>query len=205
MTPLLFDEVLVPDATGLDVLARLADTNVAAVLELNPHFVRGVTPPGRAVTVRVPRGSGGRVAERYADLPITDRVTFVDHYIARGETLSEVARRYRVSQAMILAANPRLRPRALRVGQRVIVPMSGRIVPPSAWSSPPEVSVRRIAGVTGVVSSYRVQAGDTPSGIARRFGVSLTALLNANGMTMATVIRVGDRLRIPSKSPVARE
>jgi LysM repeat protein len=116
-----------------------------------------------------------------------------------------VARRYRVSQAMILAANPRLRPRALRVGQRVIVPMSGRIVPPSAWSAPPEVSVRRIAGVTGAVSSYRVRAGDTPSGIARQFGVSLTALLNANGLTLTSVIRAGDRLRIPSKSPVARE
>ena len=46
-TPLVFDEVLVPDATGLDVIARLADTTVASVLELNPHFVRGVTPPGR--------------------------------------------------------------------------------------------------------------------------------------------------------------
>jgi membrane-bound lytic murein transglycosylase D len=205
LPPLVFDEVLVPDATGLDVVARLADTSVAALLELNPQFVRGVTPPARAVTVRVPRGRGDLVAERYAELPVTERVTFVDHYIARGETLSEIARRYHVSQAMILAANPRLKPRTLRVGQRVIVPMSGRIVPPSAWRSPPEVSVRRIAGVTGAASTYRVRTGDTPSGIARRFGVNLTALLNANGLTMTTVIRPGDRLRIPSKSPVARE
>jgi membrane-bound lytic murein transglycosylase D len=205
LPPLVFDEVLVPDATGLDVVARLADTSVAALLELNPQFVRGVTPPARAVTVRVPRGRGDLVAERYAELPVTERVTFVDHYIARGETLSEIARRYHVSQAMILAANPRLKPRTLRVGQRVIVPMSGRIVPPSAWRSPPEVSVRRIAGVTGAASTYRVRTGDTPSGIARRFGVNLTALLNANGMTMTTVIRPGDRLRIPSKSPVARD
>jgi membrane-bound lytic murein transglycosylase D len=205
MTPLMFDEVLVADATGLDVMARLADTTVAAVLELNPQFVRGVTPPGRSVTVRVPRGSGELVAGRYADLPVTERVTFVDHYIARGETLSEVARRYHVSQSMILAANPRLKPHSLRVGQRVIVPMSGRIVPPSAWSTPPEVTVRRIAGVTGAASSYRVRSGDTASGIARQFGVSLTALLNANGMTVTSIIRPGDRLRIPSKSPVARE
>ncbi len=205
LTPLVFDEVLVADATGLDVIARLADTTVAAVLELNPQFVRGVTPPGKAVTVRVPRGSGGVVAEGYAALPVTERVTFVDHYITRGETLSEVARRYHVSQSMILAANPRLKPRSLRVGQRVIVPMSGRIVPPSAWSTPPEVTVRRIAGVTGAASSYRVRPGDTASGIARQFGVSLTALLNANGMTVTTIIRPGDRLRIPSKTPVARE
>jgi membrane-bound lytic murein transglycosylase D len=199
LAPLVFDEVMVPDATGLDVIARLADTSVAAVLELNPHFVRGVTPPGRSVTVRVPRGRGTQVAAGYDDLPVTDRVTFVDHYVTRGETLSEIARRYRVSQAMIQAANPRLKPRALRIGQRLIVPMSGRIVPPSAWSAPPEGGVRRVAGVTGAASTYRVRSGDTPSAIARRFGVGLTELLNANGLTMGSVIRPGDRLRIPAK------
>ncbi|HET9386575.1 MAG TPA: lytic transglycosylase domain-containing protein, partial [Gemmatimonadales bacterium] len=60
LPPLVFDEVSVPDATGLDVLARLADTSVAAMLELNPQFVRGITPPQRAVIVRVPRGKGAR-------------------------------------------------------------------------------------------------------------------------------------------------
>lgn len=200
LPPLVFDEIIVPDATGLDVIARLADTSVAAVLELNPHFVRGVTPPGREVTVRVPRGRGDAVAGRYADLPVTDRVTFVDHYVSRGETLSQIARRYRVSQSMIQAANPRLRPRALRVGQRIIVPMSGRIVPPSAWSTPAQPQVRRVAGVTGATATYRVRRGDTPSAIARRFGVTLTALLNANGLTMASIIKPGDRMRIPSRA-----
>src|SRR2546430_736108 len=116
-------------ATGLDVLARLADTSVAALLELNPQFVRGITPPGRGVIVRVPRGSGAAVAERYADLPVNERITFVDHYVTYGQTLSSIAQRYKVTVTMLQAANPRLRTHALRVGQRVIVPMSGRVVP----------------------------------------------------------------------------
>src|SRR3989475_10854140 len=45
LPPLVFDEITIPDATGLDVIARLADTTVAAVLDLNPQFVRGITPP----------------------------------------------------------------------------------------------------------------------------------------------------------------
>src|SRR5947199_5469372 len=65
LPPLLFDEVTVGDATGLDVIARLADTSVAAILELNAQFVRGITPPGRSVVVRVPRGLGTLVAQRY--------------------------------------------------------------------------------------------------------------------------------------------
>ncbi|HXF94701.1 MAG TPA: transglycosylase SLT domain-containing protein [Gemmatimonadales bacterium] len=197
LPPLVFDEVLVPDATGLDVIARLADTSVAALLELNPQFVRGITPPGRSVTVRVPRGRGELVAERYAQLPVNERITFIDHYVARGETLSEIARRYRVSQAMIESANPRLRPRALRIGQRIIIPMSGRVVPPSAWSVPPERTYRRVAHVSGSGKTYRVRRGDTMSAIARSFRVSLTALLGINGMTLESVIRPGDLIRIP--------
>ena len=145
LPPLVFDEVSVPDATGLDVLARLADTSVAALLDLNPQFVRGITPPGRGVVVRVPRGMGARVAERYADLPINERVTFVDHYVTSGQTLSGIAQRYKVTVTLLQVANPHLRSHALRVGQRVIVPMSGRVVPRGAWSSPPEPRVRRVS------------------------------------------------------------
>lgn len=204
LPPLVFDEVSVPDATGLDVLARLADTSVAALLELNPQFVRGITPPGRGVVVRVPRGMGARVAERYADLPINERVTFVDHYVASGQTLSAIAQRYKVTVSLLQAANPHLRAHALRVGQRVIVPMSGRVVPRGAWSSPPEPRVRRVstryASATGNGRTrHRVAAGETASAIARRHGVGLMALLEANDLTMRSVIRPGDVLRIPSR------
>jgi len=197
LPPLVFDDVLVADATGLDVVARLADTTVAALLELNPHFVRGVTPPGREVTVRVPLGRGDRVARRYAELAVTDRITFIDHYVTRGETLSGIARRYRVSQAMIEGANLRLRPQALRVGQRIVIPMSGRVVPAGAWSVPPERTYRRVASPGTLGRTYRVRAGDTLSAIARSFRVSLARLLDENDLAMGSVIRPGDRLRIP--------
>jgi membrane-bound lytic murein transglycosylase D len=200
LEPLVFDEVLVPDATGLDVIARLSDTTVAALLELNPQFVRGITPPGRPVTVRVPRGRGETVAQRYAELPVGERINFVDHYVRRGETLSQIAGRYRVSQAMIEGANPRMRPHRLRVGQRIIVPMSGRVVPPSAWTIPPDPAVRRVSRVATQTPdglTYKVRRGDTLSAIARHFRVSLNSLLDVNGLAMGAVIRPGDVLRIP--------
>jgi len=208
LPPLVFDEVSVPDATGLDVLARLADTSVAALLELNPQFVRGITPPGRGVVVRVPRGRGAGVAERYADLPVTERITFVDHYVTYGQTLSTIAQRYKVTVTMLQAANPRLRAHALRVGQRVIVPMSGRVVPRGAWSNPPEPRVRRAwrrySSVSAAPDSdgntrHRVAPGETASGIAHQHGIGLTALLEANDLTMRSVIRPGDVLLIPSR------
>src|SRR5437879_849205 len=199
LPPLAFDEISIADATGLDVIARLADTSVAAILELNPQFVRGVTPPGRVVVLRVPRGRGTHVAERYDSLPVTERITFVDHSVSRGQTLSEIAKRYRVNVAMIESANPRLKAHALRVGQRIIIPMSGRVVPAAAWSIPPESRYRRVSRTEASTGSYRVRTGETASEIARRYGVPLTALLNYNGLTLASVLRAGDVIKIPQK------
>jgi membrane-bound lytic murein transglycosylase D len=203
LPPLVYDEVRISDATGLDVLARLADTTIAAILELNPQFVRGITPPGREVIVRIPRGRGTAVAERFDTLPITSRITFVDHYVTRGQTLSDIAKRYHVSVTMIQGANPRLQTRALRVGQRIIIPMSGRVVPMSAWSAPPETRYRRTrrGGGTygdGLSGSHRVVPGESASTIARQYGVSLRALLDYNDLDMDSVIKAGQLLRIPS-------
>lgn len=200
LPPLTFDEIRVPDATGLDVLARLADTTTGALLELNPQFVRGVTPPGREVTVRVPRGRGTLVAERFDTLPATDRTTFVDHYVTRGQTLSDIARQYRVSVSMIQGANPSLKPRTLRVGQRLIIPMSGRVVPRAAWNAPVERTVTPRTAASGkatITASHRIRSGETASQIARRFGVTLQALLDYNGLTVKSLLKPGRLLRIP--------
>ena len=47
----------------------------------------------------------------------------------------------------------------------------------------------------GECSVYVVQSGDTLGGIARQFGISLDALMNANSLANANVIFVGQTLR----------
>ena len=55
--------------------------------------------------------------------PATESPTLVRHVIARGETLSEIAERYRVSSASIRRTNS-LRTDVLRVGQVLTIPRS---------------------------------------------------------------------------------
>ena len=70
--PAAYDSIIVPTMTGLDVIARLADTTVAAIRELNPKYLRLATPPDVASVVRVPPGRGPatrRGLRRPAGLP----------------------------------------------------------------------------------------------------------------------------------------
>ncbi len=198
LQPLVFDEIVVPDATGLDVVARLADTTVAALVELNPQYVRGVTPPGQASVVRVPRARGETTALRYAALPVTERVTYVEHVVTRGETLSEIAHHYGVSVAVVQGANRGVQARHLRVGQRLFIPLSGRAIP-TASRAVRRTTVRPASSAAAPLgATHRVRPGETLSGISRQYGVALSRLLAANDLTMHSVIRPGDRIMIPS-------
>ncbi len=185
--PLVYDSLVVPDATGLDVLARLADTSVRAIQALNPQLRRMATPPGRKTLVRLPLGTGEVTAARYAELPPKKRVTFLEHTVRSGETLGHIAKRYGVSVTLLREANPRAKPRALRIGMRLIVPTSGTI--------PKGVRAAEDAPARSNARYHRVRAGESIWLIARRYGVSQNQLRSWNGLTSDT-IRVGQRLRV---------
>ena len=191
--PLVFDELTVPDQTGLDVLASMADTTLQALQELNPHFYRGVTPPRETVIVRVPRGTGKAVAQRYRELPPSERVNFIDHVVRNGETLSEIAYRYRVSLSFVRAANPNVRPRRMRIGQRLVIPLSQAARQVRVRPTPP---VRRPVQVSPN-GYHTVRAGDTLWLVSQRYGVQVKDLRDWNSIADGdTILNVGQRLRV---------
>lgn len=192
LDPFTFDEVLVADATGLDVLARLADTTTRALVELNPQFVRGATPPGRSVVVRVPAGTGPTVARRWADLPARERITFVTHRVAQGETLSAIAQRYGISTGVLQAANPGVVARRMRIGQQLTVPVS-----PAAQRTASRAAPRPAAPAPARpgTSHYTVRAGDSLWAIAQRHGVAVADLKRWNDLS-ETLVRPGQELRV---------
>lgn len=56
---------------------------------------------------------------------------------------------------------------------------------------------------SGGGSGYVVQAGDTLSGIAARYGLSVSALARANGISQANLILAGSTLSIPGATAAA--
>jgi membrane-bound lytic murein transglycosylase D len=192
--PATYDSIVVPDMTGLDVIARLADATVAAIRELNPQYLRLATPPGTRSVVRLPVGSGPVTVAAYADLPPRQRVTFIEHFVARGETLGGIALRYRVSQSMLAAANPKVNSRRLRIGQRVVVPTGGALSTRVARRMAEPV----VAAGTSTGGFHRVRSGETISEIADEYGVTQRELLGWNGLDRRGRIRAGQRLRVSS-------
>ncbi|HKG32952.1 MAG TPA: LysM peptidoglycan-binding domain-containing protein [Gemmatimonadales bacterium] len=192
--PAAYDSIVVPDMTGLDVIARLADTTVAAIRELNPQYLRLTTPPGTRSVVRLPAGRGEGTVASYAVLPPRQRVTFIEHFMAGGETLGHIARRYHVNQAMLLAANPKLNPRRVRIGQRVVVPTGG--VPSTRVAR--RMAERVVAAGTSTSTFHRVRRGETISEIADEYGVTQRELRGWNNLDGIGRIRIGQKLRVVS-------
>ncbi len=197
--PLAYDSIVVPDATGLDVLARLADTSVAALRELNPHFLRLVTPPRHEAVVRLPAGTGDSVAVRYAALAAKDRVSFVEHTVVRGQTVAAIARLYRVTTRLIQDANPGVRLTRLRTGTRLLIPTS--YVPNVA--EPATVVGTASAASTSTTIRYRVRSGETLSELAERYHTTVTRLRSLNAMGSRELLRAGQVIRVPAPAAPA--
>jgi LysM repeat protein len=111
-------------------------------------------------------------------------------YVVRpGDTLTGIARRHGIAVSQLAAANG-LRANAwVYAGQRLTIP--GQAV-----ASAPAVSSAS-AGV------YIVRPGDTLTGIAARYGISLSQLAAANGLRVNAWVYAGQRLAIPGQAPAS--
>jgi membrane-bound lytic murein transglycosylase D len=192
--PLVYDSLIVPDATGLDVIARLADTSVSALRDLNPQYIRLVTPPRRQSVVRLPSGLGPQVNERFASLPSTNRVTYVEHTVTRGQTLGGIARMYRVSQSLITGANPGIRASRLRPGTHLLIPTS--FVPPAPERS--SVTARPGIGHGATTIRYKVRSGESLWIIAGKYNTTVERLRSLNALSRSETLRAGQVIRVPA-------
>lgn len=106
----------------------------------------------------------------------------VIHTVRSGDTLDAIARRYGVTVANLRMTN-RLEGNIIRAGQRLRIPSD--------------------AAKESDTVIYTVKSGDTLSTVAERYNVSVTKLKRANRLT-SNMLRVGDRLEIPSADRVER-
>ncbi len=165
-------------AIDLRLVAETIDVDVDTLRNLNPSLLRMATPDDPAFELHLPPGTAERFSAEIADIPADKWVSWRRHRVAAGETLTSIAKKYRVTPKAIADANNLEHAVALNTGEKLIIPA----IQPSAENK------RRMV-------SYRVRKGDTFLGIADRFSVEPEDLRKWNRLA-ANKVRRGMVLRV---------
>ncbi len=102
------------------------------------------------------------------------------HVVQAGETLYLIARQYGITVEAIVVANGIADPDQIYVGQRLAIPSDGS------------------GSAAATFAPYTVQPGDTLAIIARRNGMTVQALAQANHLVNPNLIYVGQSLLVPT-------
>ena len=125
----------------------------------------------------------------------------IEHEVQSGQTLSGIAAKHGVSQRSIERANPGLNPNLIRPGQTLKVCLPG-----SSSSKSKSKSSGRSCGGGKTISEHEVRSGETLSGIASKYGVSVDTIIARNAALKKNpnALRVGQDLLICADSRRAK-
>jgi len=183
-------------AIDLRLVAETIDVDIETLHQLNPALLRLATPDDPKFELHLPKGTAEKFSAGIADIPPEKWVSWRRHKVAAGDTLTSIAKKYRVTPAAVASANNLEKGVPLEPGDKLIIP-----------------AVQPVSEKSRLVQ-YRVRKGDTLGGIADRYSVSPDNIRKWNHLKAARVSR-GMVLRIytiggapeaaPAKSRVRRK
>ncbi len=188
-----FTQIDIGSQVDLGVIAKLVDLPVEDLYKINPEYVRWITDPNGPHQLLVPAGKKDALLAGLSSLPEEARVQWLHHEVRRGDTISQVARRYGVTIEAIKSSN-RLNTALMRVGQDLLIPVSHSKLASAAPTAP---RTRIDGGPRGQVRvTYRVRSGDTLWSIARRYNVYVHQLRQWNLLDAGQILRLGQRIQV---------
>lgn len=166
--------------------------------DLLVSFIKRLTAVGTTLMAAVVATAGADKSPRPDLLGLTDRpVLFASlapeqsstkkHTVISGENDWRIAKYYGVTVTALHNANPGVNWRGLQIGQKINVPGGGS-------SSSKSASVKKVASKT----SHVVVKGDNDVVIAKKYGVKLTALHQANPNVNWRRLQIGQKISVSS-------
>lgn len=123
--PLRYEKVSVPELTGLSLVAKACETSVEEIKSLNPELQRAVTPPNEdAYEIKIPFGKKELFLKNFEALQPLEKFQFKTHLVRTGETLSGIARHYRVDLGPFLELNHLKKTSRISKGVTLLIPLS---------------------------------------------------------------------------------
>jgi membrane-bound lytic murein transglycosylase D len=204
--PFRYEKVEIPDATDLKVIARCCEVDYETIKALNPELKMWCTPPFRPdYQVKIPAGTRETFLKNFSQLSPAERITFRQHQVRAGDTLSTIARRYGIKKEPIMQLNDLKSPTPLRAGSSIIIPIPAdralsfeerggietRITKKRA-RAPKRVVVAEVRGPFKEIR-YVVKDGDTLWDIALMYNLRIEDIRRWNNLR-GNVIRPKDEL-----------
>ena len=180
LEPFAYDSVMVPPRTPLAAIAQASATTVAVIQELNPHILRGMTPPGTrdSMYARIPPGTRSRFDSAFATLPEANTLGARTVKTEKGATWASVASKNKVSARALPVYNPKVKPAKktglIAPGTVILVPTTSVV---SAALSIPDPAVERYGAGTRI---HVVRRGENLSVIAKRYRTNTATLMKIN-------------------------
>jgi membrane-bound lytic murein transglycosylase D len=189
LSPFVYDSVLVGPESAVPAIARAAGATVAEIKDLNPHLLRGITPPRNDWMVRIPVGSRERFESNWRKLDRDEQTGLRRVVVKKGMSAESIASKYGVTVRQIAAYNPsgikRTKKGRTLVGQTLLVPTDA--VASAAFVVPdPDIerygssTSRASRGKKTSVEFHIVRRGENLSTIARKYGTTTKRLQQLN-------------------------
>ncbi len=128
-------------------------------------------------------------------------VTPSTYTVRSGDTVSGIAERFGLSTASVLALNGLGWKSFIFPGQ--VLRLSSATATPAMTTTVSKAPLAAPAAPAPAANgSYVIRSGDTVTAIAKRFGVTVAAILSANGLATSSIIYTGRTLVIPAAGAV---
>jgi LysM repeat protein len=177
----------VKSGDGLIVLARQFNISTETLANLNDMGSSDSLFVGQ--TLKVPASANTSTATSSSNSNTTSSTTNSNYTVKSGDTLIGIANSIGVSAEQVAAINSSFDAKArLQRGQTIKVPVS-------------KSQVERQLNDQAV--SYKVQSGDTLTGIAKRYNIAISDLASANAMNSDSNLMLGRSITIPASDSKA--
>jgi membrane-bound lytic murein transglycosylase D len=153
--------------------------------ELHYHIT---PPPSMRYFMKVPALYSDEIREVLCEKD-GQLIRFHIYTVRSGDTMYELAQYYGVSVKMIRQYNPNVHPSRLRIGSTLVIPALLDVEPYRGGSG--------LDQEIEFSNSYLVRKGDSLWSIARKHDITPELLARKNSLLLDSVIRAGQRLKVP--------
>lgn len=194
-------------------ISKKYEVDPAEIYRINRHALYGIN---EGMVLHIPVASDFSLQTTTQNTPITINdtiavvkdtaitgstvaITETKHKVLAGETLSGLARKYGTTITVIKESNEKLLSKGLQIGQEIIIPLQ------KTADTPLTPIVEKSLPETGGIIRHKVTAGETLSGLARKYNTAIDVIQSNNVKLLQKGLQTGQILAIPVNQAVKSE